>query len=434
MVADFDFVALGEVASVRSGFAFKSTDWRDSGIPVVKIANVKDGHLVMDGCSFVSQQVADVAQEFALREGDILIAMTGYIGDIALVRDSDLPAVLNQRVGRFFVSDPRRLDRPFLFYLLRESGIRKEIESLGYGSAQPNVSPSLIQGVTIPLPPLREQRAIAAILGALDDKIELNRKMSATLEAMARTLFKSWFVDFDPVRAKAEGRDPGLPPDIAALFPDAFEDSELGAIPKGWQIASVASIADVSRAAINPATCPDEIFNHYSIPAFDAKRLPVLEDGTAIKSNKLLVRQDSVLVSRLNPRTPRVWWTDVNGAHRSICSTEFAVMYPRKLSREWLYCLFSSSDFSESLATMVTGTSGSHQRVKPESLMAMQVTVPPESVAEPFTDVAAPVLSRAVHCLNESQTLAALRDALLPKLISGEIRVLDAERLVEQAV
>lgn len=186
MMGEYDTVPLGKVASVRSGFAFKSTDWTEAGIPVVKIANVKDGNLVMDGCSFVPRALAESAAEFALQSDDILIAMTGYVGDVALVRNRDLPAVMNQRVGRVSIRDPRQLDKRFLFYLLRDADVRAEIEGLGYGSAQPNVSPTLIHGVQVPLPPLPEQRAIAHILGTLDDKIELNRRMSETLEAMAR--------------------------------------------------------------------------------------------------------------------------------------------------------------------------------------------------------------------------------------------------------
>ena len=229
-------VTLGEVAQVRSGFAFKSKDWADSGISVVKIANVKDGNLVMDGCAFVSTQVAAQANQFNLNEGDILTALTGYVGEVAMVRRRDLPAVLNQRVGMFSISDTSMLDGGYLFQLLRDPTVREHIDGLAYGSAQPNISPSLIHGVTIPLPPLPEQRAIAHVLGTLDDKIELNRRMNETLEAMARALFKSWFVDFDPVRAKMDGREPYLPPDLWALFPDRLVDSELGEIPKGWEV------------------------------------------------------------------------------------------------------------------------------------------------------------------------------------------------------
>ena len=135
-------VALGDVAQVRSGYAFKSADWTSIGIPVVKIANVKGGNLAMAGCAYVSPTVASQAGRFNLQEGDILIALTGYIGDVALVRNRDLPAVLNQRVGLFVVLDESRLENSFLFQLLRNPDIRESIEGLGYGSAQPNVSPN----------------------------------------------------------------------------------------------------------------------------------------------------------------------------------------------------------------------------------------------------------------------------------------------------
>ena len=169
-----------------------------------------------------------------LRAGDVLVAMTGYIGDVAIVQDRHLPVVLNQRVGKFTVRNPNQLTERFLFYMLRSKDIREELEGLGYGSAQANISPSLIQSVEIPVPPLPEQRAIAHVLGTLDDKIELNRRMNQTLEEMARALFKSWFVDFDPVRAKMDGRWrrgeslPGLPADLYDLFPNRLVDSELG--------------------------------------------------------------------------------------------------------------------------------------------------------------------------------------------------------------
>ena len=242
-------VALGEIAQVRSGYAFKSADWTSMGIPVVKIANVKVGNLTMEGCASVPPAVASQAGRFNLQEGDILIALTGYIGDVALVKSHDLPAVLNQRVGLFSVLDESRLDNSFLFQLLRNPDMRESIQGLGYGSAQPNVSPTLIHNLTLSLPSLPEQRGIAHVLGTLDDKIELNRRMNETLEAMARALFTSWFVDFEPVRAKMEGHWrrgeslPGVPAEHYDLFPDRLVDSELGEVPEGWEVKALDCIA-----------------------------------------------------------------------------------------------------------------------------------------------------------------------------------------------
>ena len=149
MAGEWQEVALGDVAQVRSGYAFRSADWTPQGIPVVKIATVKAGNLAMEGCAFVSPTVSSQAGRFNLQEGDVLIALTGYIGDVALVRERDLPAVLNQRVGLFTVLDESQLDQPFLFQLLRNPDMRENIEGLGYGSAQPNISPMTFPPKTV---------------------------------------------------------------------------------------------------------------------------------------------------------------------------------------------------------------------------------------------------------------------------------------------
>ena len=226
----------------------------------------------------------------------------------------------------------------------------------------------------IAVPPLPEQKAIAAVLGALDDKIELNRRMNATLEAMARALFQSWFVDFDPVRAKLDGRQPiGLDAATAALFPNEFEDSELGHIPKGWTRRSKSvTYSTLSRAAVNPGDFPTETFDHFSLPAFDAGRTPKVELGSAIMSNKLLVTPNAVLLSKLNPHIPRIWLPDLHQSRRSVCSTEFIVACSKPgVSREYLFSLFTSSAFASVYGTLVTGTTGSHQRIRPESVLEM---------------------------------------------------------------
>jgi type I restriction enzyme S subunit len=423
MADEWETVELGEVAAVRSGYAFKSSDWKESGIPVVKIANVKGGRLDMAGCSFVAEATAAQSGDFQLSTGDILIAMTGYIGEVARVRRSDLPCVLNQRVGKFSVRDKNRLDPDFLYTFLAWTETRQFIEALGYGSAQPNVSPSLIHKVELPLPPLGEQKAIAAVLGALDDKIELNRRMNATLEAMAQALFKSWFVDFDPVRAKLDGKEPvGLDSGTAALFPESFQDSEVGNIPNGWTVGRVADASDFSRSSIHPSELPDETFDHYSLPAFDEGQTPKTELGGSIMSNKLVVAHGSVLLSKLNPHIPRIWMPDLHGTRRSVCSTEFIVASARPgYTREFLFALFTSGAFASTYGTLVTGTTGSHQRIRPESVLDMKIVIPPPPLVDAFAAMAKPIFDQINRNLDQSRTLAILRDTLLPKLLRGEM-------------
>ncbi|HID9786607.1 TPA: restriction endonuclease subunit S [Pseudomonas aeruginosa] len=324
----------------------------------------------------------------------------------------------------------------FLAYSIK--GRTQEILSLvgeaGHGTG---VLPTdRIQRLEILLPPLEEQRAIAHILGTLDDKIELNRKQNETLEAMAGTLFKAWFVDFEPVRAKMEGRWlcgqslPGLPAHLYDLFPDRLVESELGAIPEEWSTLAFCDVAQQGKGAVSPGGEPEGKFTLYSLPAFDAGQMPAIELGESIKSNKTPVPDGAVLVSKLNPQIPRIWLVGEAGT-RAVCSTEFIVWTPKAPANSaFVYCLASSLEFNSAMRQLVTGTSNSHQRVKPEQLREIRVFAAGESVIAAFSAMAKLSMDQVLKNRRQSKVLAQLRDTLLPKLISGELRVPDAERIV----
>jgi type I restriction enzyme S subunit len=454
MGGEYDTIPLGEVAAVRSGYAFKSSDWTDNGIPVVKIANVKDGRLAMDGCSFVPQRIADSAAEFALQQGDVVIAMTGYIGDVAIVRDSDLPAVLNQRVGLFSTRDPRRLDRRFLFYLLRDSDVRSEIESLGYGSAQPNVSPSLIHGVEVPIPPLPKQRAIAYILGTLDDKIELNRRMNETLEAMARALFKSWFVDFDPVRAKIEGRWrrgeslPGLPAHLYDLFPNRLVDSELGEIPEGWEVGVLDDLKSESLGGDWGQESPGLGFSEAALCIRGAD-IPSLQGGGFGKMPTRYLKPSSLEKRRLDDgnlvlevsggsptqstgRTVLISKQLLERAATPLVCSNFCRLI-RCDTKEWskyLYLWLLDLYAQDQLLQYETGTTGIKNFAFSRFASCHNLVVPPGRVLVEFNERVVPLFARMGVTAAEAENLATIRDALLPKLICGELRVNNGERLL----
>lgn len=184
---------IGEVATVQGGYSFKSQDWRESGIPVVKIGNVMDGYLDFGGCSYVSPEVAASAAGFHLEPGDMLIGMTGYVGRVARVTDSDVPALLNQRVGRFQLRKPERVIPAYLYRVLRMPEIRGEFEGLATGSAQPNLSAAQIEGVEIPLVTLEEQRRIAKLLRPIDERFGLARRQLSVLDELGETAFR-WFL------------------------------------------------------------------------------------------------------------------------------------------------------------------------------------------------------------------------------------------------
>ena len=327
-----------------------------------------------------------------------------------------------------YVTDFRGNDPCFAFYFLKAL----DFSRYNSGSAQPSLNRNFIYPIEVQVPPPAEQRAIAHILGTLDDKIELNRRMNETLEAMARALFKSWFVDFDPVRAKAEGRDPGLPRYLADLFPDSFQDSELGEIPKGWNVGRFGDVVEQLRDQENPLLSPEALYHHFSLPAFDEGQSPKAEYGESIKSQKSRVPAGVVLLSKLNPEIERVWLVDVRPPERAVCSTEFLVLGARPpFTRGFVYCLARSPLFRQQIVGLVTGTSKSHQRAQADSILNLSVIVPPSSIVVVFDRLAEGPLARTLECRRESRTLSALRDALLPKLISGELRVRDVQSVVE---
>jgi type I restriction enzyme S subunit len=304
------------------------------------------------------------------------------------------------------------------------------------GSVAERLNLPTIRALPVCIPPLPEQDKIARTLGALDDKIELNRRMNETLESMARAIFKSWFVDFDPVRAKAEGRQPaGMDAETARLFPDSFTSTLEVDVPRSWLMAGLSTMVTVQREALDPGKYPDEVFDHFSIPAFDKGRTATPERGGVIKSIKFSLSRRVVLISKLNPQIPRAWLPNIRTTARALSSTEFIVTEPRTpFTREFVYCVFTSERFSESFAQLVTGTSGSHQRVKPDDFLKLTAVLPASSVVTRFTEVVEPILGRVMQNIEESLTLASVRDGLLPKLLSGELRVRDAEKLVEAHV
>ena len=439
MVENFDIVRIGDVASVRSGFAFKSSDWTDSGVPVVKIGNVKDGNLVMDGCSFVSPSIADSVGECNLHETDILIAMTGYIGEVAMVRGRDLPALVNQRVGRFSIRDASRLNKQFLFYSLRHADVREQIEGLGYGSAQPNISPSLVASVDIPLPPLPEQLAIAHILGTLDDKIELNRRMNETLEDMARAIFQDWFVNFGPVRAKVEGRDPYLPPDLWALFPDRLVDSESGEIPEGWQWKPFgAALNDViggdwgKESPDSSNTEPVSIIRGTDLPNLvdcNVGSVP-LRYTTKTKAQRRALRDGDIIVevsggSSTQPtgRSMMVTQDILTRFPRTVVCASFC---RRLRPRSWPEALLAAQHltFLNSTGKMwdyqLQSTGLSNFQTK-RFLEEEHIVYPTTLLLSQFTKHIGPIVR---YITRNDSMLVEQRDALLPKLMSGDMRVI----------
>jgi type I restriction enzyme S subunit len=417
----------------------KTSDFVSSGVPFIMASDLWGGRVNTSTCSFISEEMAASLRKGFARAGDVLLSHKATIGRTAVVEDDPrFPVlVLTPQVTYYRVRDPKRLDNRYLkFYF--DSPDFQDLFALwaGAGSTRAYLGITAQAHLPIVVPSIDTQRAIARILGALDDKIELNRRMNFTLETVAQKLFTSWFVDFEPVVARSEGRNHfGLPDELAALFPSDFEDSEQGSVPRGWRPASLSEAIELVRELVDPQAAGFEEFDHHSIPAFDSGQRPMREIGSAIKSGKYLVPDDAILLSKLNPETPRVWWPTPDPQRRSIASTEFLVCRARKgVTRTWLYWQLRDADFLDEFATRVTGTSNSHQRVRPDDLLRLVRIDPGQALRDRFAGLVEASTKRMVANLAQSQKLAALRDLLLPKLLSGELRVPVAERAIAAAL
>ncbi|MYI46217.1 MAG: hypothetical protein F4123_07580, partial [Gemmatimonadetes bacterium] len=414
---------IGSGATPRGG---KDVYLPNGRYALIRSQNVFNEGFRHEGLAYIGQQHASRLAGVAVRRSDVLLNITGdSVARACQIDPRILPARVNQHVA-IIRPDPARLDPDFLRYFLVDPSMQAKLLSLAASGGTRNaLTKAMIEAIDVKAPAaVREQRAIAHVLGTLDDKIELNRRMNETLESMARALFKSWFVDFDPVRAKMEGRDIGLPDDIAELFPDRMVDSEMGEIPAGWEVFRLDELSRHHKRSTSPFRSPDLEFEHFSIPAYDAGQQPAVEPGLAIRSNKTVVQDDAVLLSKLNPRISRVWMPPDSTGRPQVCSTEFLTFTPKPpANRSLLFALFADQHFRALLKSMVTGTSKSHQRVPPKALKAQEVLAGSKRLFTVFGEATGSMLDRILMNRSESATLAALRDTLLPKLISGEIRV-----------
>ena len=428
---------------IGDGYRAKNDELATSGLPFARAGNIKDGFQFADADRFPEENLERIGNKIS-ESDDVVFTSKGTVGRFAFVREDTPRFVYSPQLCFWRSRDHELIDPRFLFYwmsgrefFIQFKGVAGQTDMADYVSLRDQRSMHLT------LPPLPEQRAIAHILGTLDDKIELNRRMNDTLEEMARALFKSWFIDFDPVHAKAALRNhtpnhspldwtveraraylDRMDPSIAALFPDRFVNSELGEIPAGWEVGKLEDMVDQLRDKENPLTSPSTPFSHFSIPAYDEGQTPKQELGGSIKSTKTRVQPSVVLLSKLNPEIERVWLVDVSPDDQAVCSTEFLVLRAKPpFHRSYVYCLLRTPLFRQQIQSLVTGTSKSHQRAPAEAILDLPIVLPSGTPIDSFEKVAENFLSRTMKCRSESRYLADLRDALLPKLISSELRV-----------
>lgn len=402
----------------------------DNGVSIIRVNNFADGGLNTTDALQVSSEIEARYLRSRLEGGELLVTLVGSMGLTAIAPEG----VRGWNVARAVGVIPLRAEanKRWINFVIRSKAAQEFIRARANTTVQATFNLSDLAKLPILCPPDPVRDALASMLSALDDKINLNRLMNDTLEANARAIFKDWFVEFGPTRAKVEGHTPYLAPNLWSMFPESLDEEGK---PKGWERFSLGAVADQHTASITPSALPAEVFEHFSMPAYDAGKMPSDDRGETIKSNKTVIPNGSILLSKLNPENERVWIPEPANVNKQICSTEFLVFTPKKnANRPLLFGLFTAPSFRIILQSMVTGTSKSHQRISPPALLQRDVLTGSSALFSQYQFVAEPLLDRTLANRAESRNLADTRDLLLPKLMCGEISISNAEKKVGELV
>ena len=439
-------VALSEVMDVKHGFAFPGENIRDK--PPGEILVTPGNFAIGGGFKGDKFKYFDgaIPEDYVLREGDLIVTMTDLskqadtLGFPALVPKPTGACFLhNQRIGKVLIKRNAELDKRFLFYLLRTAAYRDEVLASATGTTVKHTSPGRILAFKADIPPLPEQKAIAHILGTLDNKIELNRKMNATLEAMARALFQSWFVDFDPVRrnldraanpaAKRKVPSLGKTPaanfqslELDALFPAAFQESGVGHIPRGWRVGTIQDCCTQIQNGGTPRRNEPRYWDGGTIPwlASGEVRQPVITATESFITNAGLaessakwVSANSTVIALYGATAGQVSFISSKlTTNQAVCA-----LIPKKDFEFFNYLTMRAA--TTELENKAVGSA--QQNISKGIVEETKVVLPPVSVIEKFSGLVRPLFGQWIANLHQSHTLAMLRDTLLPKLLSGSV-------------
>lgn len=418
------------------GSQLHQEDYVQIGTPIITVEHLGENRILNVNTPKVSDFDRDRLSRYQLKKGDIVFSRVGSVDRRALVSEQEEGWLFSGRCLRIRPNSTK-IDSKYLSYFFGLAAFKEHIRSIAVGATMPSLNTSILSEIAVPYPPnIREQRAISHILGTLDNKIELNRIQNETLEAMVGTLFKAWFVDFEPVRAKVEGRWqrgqslPGLPAHLFDIFPDRLVESELGEIPNGWRMGSLGEVAVHHRRSVKPGDIKDET-PYIALEHMPRHCIALAEWGVAdgLESNKYEFKYGEILFGKLRPYFHKVGVAPLDG----VCSTDIVVIAPKLPIWFGFVLAHSSSDaFVEYTNAGSTGTK--MPRTSWLEMARYKVALPHENVAAAFNRHVKVMSDEITTKIHESKSLAQLRDTLLPKLISGELRVLGAERILEGAL
>lgn len=424
MANEWSWVAVAEVCDVFLGGTPRRADPSYWSGPV-KWASAKD----IVGCSSryiihteetITHKGIEESAAKLLGKDTVVITARGTVGALCMLGE---PMSFNQTCYGLF-GNKAIITQHYLYYALKEA--LSQVHSLSYGTIFDTITMKTFESIQIPLPSLAEQHRIVHILGTLDDRIDLNRRMNRTLEKIVGAIFKNWFVDFDPVLTKTVGHDPGLPSEITALFPDNFQDSEMGEIPKGWRQGALGDIADNARRSVKP----DEVspMTPYIGLQHMPRRCITLDTwGLAdeVGSQKSRFNEGEILFGKLRPYFHKVGIAPFAG----VCSTDILVVIPKaEYWHSYVLSLVSSKAFVDYTDSHSAGTK--MPRTNWKDMSRYPLALPPAELASAFQNHVAALHQRIAVSVRQNRRLARLRDTLLPQLLSGELEVMDAEELM----
>ena len=399
---------LGDVAKVISGYAFKSAEFGEKGVPVIKIKNIRVGTVDLGDAAYVDERFLELDSKYHVNPGDLLISLTGshpnqpnsVVGRVARMGNHQSRCLLNQRAGKIYFRKGADGDLGYLFYVLSSPKFRNAVAMLANGAAsQANVSPTQVEGLEIPLPDLPTQRKIAGILSAYDDLIENNLCRIKILEQMAQSLYREWFVHF---------RFPGHES-------ATFKDSELGRIPEGWEVKKLGELADQMRRSVSKGQL-DEVTRYVGLEHIPRQLLALdaWEEVAELGSNKLQFERGEVLFGKIRPYFHKVSIAPFEG----ICSADTIVIRAKEPE---LRALVISCVFSEAFVAHASATANGAKmpRADWKVLKEYPLVLPPATLLEKFSAVFEDADLLARNLVGRNETLRQTRDLLLPKLLEG---------------
>lgn len=386
-------IKIGSGATPRGG----KGAYTDSGISLIRSQNVLDFSFASNGLAYINEEQAEKLRNVIVEKDDVLLNITGdSVARACIVEEEVLPARVNQHVA-IIRANPEMVISSYLLYFLQ---LRKPyLLQLASGGATRNaLTKKMLEDIEINIPTIEEQKRIVSIIDDLQRKIKKNNEINENLQVQTQALYKAWFVDFEPFG---------------------------GVMPSSWKLSKFGDIVSIKTNSFSPAKNPEAMLEHYSIPAYDEQKYPVFESAADVKSNKYILTSNSVMISKLNPDTKRVWRpmcvTDL-----AVSSTEFIIFEANiPAFKDFVFSIIDSAAFSDWMRSHTTGSTNSRQRTSPKATLEFQVTLPDNQTISDFCAIVTPMYDIIANNICANQKLVQIRDTLLPRLMSGEIDVSD---------